>query len=203
MEKELAHSHVSIGYRILMSKIRTRAAKRNLQVIEILSRSIENGQKSPLSKVKRPLLRIRSHFGASLTYDAYFEAEQLRLQHQRMTLDTSEANDNLASGLETQSPGFDIQSEHDALSFGSDAGAGITTSQRDALNTMNEDFAARASMLPLELRGWGFAPVIWENAVYEDSTMYLTSQTEAHSRVPEIMDSDVGPDGLGLWSTWN
>ena len=96
MDKDLAANHISLAHQIFMRYTSSGTGSRASQIVELLGRRQKQDDdddntllSSPQQQRRRqprrpppPFLRIKNHFGASLCYDAFLEAEQIRLRLQ-------------------------------------------------------------------------------------------------------------------------
>ena len=150
-DKDLARNHISAAHQIFMRYTSSGARSRAAQIIELLgSKEREAALNTAQPRRPRPSLRVKNHFGASLCYDAFLEAEQIRLYLQDADHVSSERLDpEVSAGPAPTTAG------------------GVT-----ATETGGGDGDYFAQIAPLDWHpGWGFPWAIWDNSPYEDAQM--------------------------------
>ena len=141
-DQELARNHISAAHQIFTRFTRSGAGSRAAQIIELL------GTRSS-AEASHGLLRDENHFGASVCYDAFWQAEKVRLRHQ------SENNTSMAA----QDDGGHGQVLGDTVTALTAHGPPLT---------MDSSYAARIQLLDLD-REYGFPWAIWDNSLYDDA----------------------------------
>lgn len=162
-DRSLARNHVTAAYQLFIRYTKSRERSRAAQVIELLGRMTK-----PLGR-QESKLHIKDRFGASLCYDAFWQAEKMRNRAQ------SPAPSG-GGGGPAQSSTTGLEEQRTAnLAPPVDAGlitnSGQTT--RDSMAVVYDHVSGQPQterqQLPMDDGGdWEFPWGIWDDALYDE-----------------------------------